>query len=286
MTEEQNIALAADAIYQADAMLITAGAGIGVDSGLPDFRGNEGFWKAYPPIAKLGYSFADMANPEWFGSKPNLAWAFYGHRLNLYRKTVPHNGFHILRALAEKKTAGYFVFTSNVDGQFQKAGYDSTHIEECHGSIHHFQCVEPCCNNIWSAAEVEINIDEEIFSAHEPLPTCTKCGGLARPNILMFGDWLWIENRTANQAKRLATWLNSLKNNGKQLVIIELGAGKMVPTVRLKSRQIAQKMSATLIRINPHDFATPNGGISLPYGALSGIQKIAEVLAAKTKKKS
>ena len=42
-------------VNEAEAVLITAGAGIGVDSGLPDFRGNEGFWKAYPPIAKLGH---------------------------------------------------------------------------------------------------------------------------------------------------------------------------------------------------------------------------------------
>ena len=46
-----------------DALIITAGAGMGVDSGLPDFRGTEGFWKAYPVIKDLGYSFSEMANP-------------------------------------------------------------------------------------------------------------------------------------------------------------------------------------------------------------------------------
>lgn len=47
----------------ADALLITAGAGMGVDSGLPDFRGNEGFWKAYPALGRAKKSFTDMANP-------------------------------------------------------------------------------------------------------------------------------------------------------------------------------------------------------------------------------
>ncbi len=83
-------------IKEAEVILITAGAGMGVDSGLPDFRGNEGFWKAYPIVAKLGYSFAQMANPAWFKTEPKLAWAFYGHRLNLYRETTPHNGFKML----------------------------------------------------------------------------------------------------------------------------------------------------------------------------------------------
>ncbi|NIU09105.1 MAG: NAD-dependent deacetylase, partial [Phycisphaerae bacterium] len=56
----------------------------------------------------------------------------------------PHDGFHKLLQIAEQKRGGYFVFTSNVDGQFQKAGYHEKQVEECHGSIHHFQCVTPC----------------------------------------------------------------------------------------------------------------------------------------------
>lgn len=57
---DEEIQRAAELISEADALLITAGAG--VDSGLPDFRGNEGFWNAYPPYRKLGRSFIEMAN--------------------------------------------------------------------------------------------------------------------------------------------------------------------------------------------------------------------------------
>src|ERR1700744_4508975 len=90
------IARAAGWIRNADALLITAGAGMGVDSGLPDFRGNEGLWRAYPAIARLGLRFEQLANPSWFNRDPHLAWGFYGHRLNLYRATIPHDGFSIL----------------------------------------------------------------------------------------------------------------------------------------------------------------------------------------------
>ena len=121
----ESIKEAATTIRDADALLITAGAGIGVDSGLPDFRGNEGFWKVYPPIAKLGISFVEMANPYWFQRDPQLAWGFYGHRLNLYRRTKPHAGFKLLLEIVNKKKHGYFIFTSNVDGQFQIAGFDN-----------------------------------------------------------------------------------------------------------------------------------------------------------------
>ena len=99
MSLENLVREAAEAITSADALIITAGAGMGVDSGLPDFRGKQGFWRAYPAIAKLGLSFAEMANPAWFSANPQLAWAFYGHRLKLYRQTMPHQGFHQLLEL-------------------------------------------------------------------------------------------------------------------------------------------------------------------------------------------
>ena len=85
---------AAALLMQADSLIITAGAGMGIDSGLPDFRGPGGFWGVYP-------------------------------------------------ALGERLPGGAFVFTSNVDGQFQQAGFDPQHLHECHGSLHHLQCLRP-----------------------------------------------------------------------------------------------------------------------------------------------
>jgi NAD-dependent SIR2 family protein deacetylase len=125
------IAQATKLISEADAILITAGAGMGVDSGLPDFRGDDGFWNAYPALAKSNVKFYDIASSSNFEHDPKLAWGFYGHRLNLYRNTKPHAGFRMLRELAANKKHGYFVFTSNVDGQFRKAGFDPRRICEC-----------------------------------------------------------------------------------------------------------------------------------------------------------
>src|SRR6476659_4965228 len=114
---------AAQAIRAADALSVSAGAGIGVDSGLPDFRGTQGFWRSYPAVAKLGLPFEEMAHPVWFQNDPHLAWAFYGHRLDLYRQTKPHRGFRQLLDIGPRMRHGCWVFTSNVDGQFQKAGF-------------------------------------------------------------------------------------------------------------------------------------------------------------------
>ncbi|NOX90293.1 MAG: NAD-dependent deacetylase [Calditrichaeota bacterium] len=272
MILQEKFRKAKQAIKNADAVLIAAGAGMGVDSGLPDFRGNHGFWKAYPVAQKLGLSFTDMANPYWFRNDPRLAWAFYGHRLNLYRKTEPHDGFYQLLKFARTLAGGYFVFTSNVDGHFQKAGYDERRIVECHGSIHHLQCVEPCTNEIRSADEVEIEIDAETFRAKPPLPECPYCGNLARPNILMFNDWSWISHRTDEQEERLNNWLAQINREGYRLVIIEMGAGTAVPTVRYTSERVAQFTDGVLIRINPREYSTPEGHIGLACRAKEGIE--------------
>jgi len=178
MDVKENLKRAALSLREADALLVTAGAGMGVDSGLPDFRGNEGFWKAYPPLAKLGVSFVEMANPFWFDRDPALAWGFYGHRLNLYRRTVPHAGFRRLLEVGQKKREGYFVFTSNVDGQFQIAGFDEDRIEECHGSIHHLQCSRPCSQDIWRPGRQPSTSTRRSSGPVNPFPGAPNAGPL------------------------------------------------------------------------------------------------------------
>ena len=85
-----SIALAPDQIQQlktlfskADSLIFSAGAGMGVDSGLPDFRGNQGMWKVYPELGRKNFDFTQIANPAAFRSQPHLAWGFYGHLLAL-----------------------------------------------------------------------------------------------------------------------------------------------------------------------------------------------------------
>ncbi len=263
-------------LQNADAVLITAGAGMGVDSGLPDFRGTEGFWRAYPAIRDLGYRFEEMANPRWFAKDPTLAWAFYGHRYMLYKETQPHAGFTKLLRFAQEKPGGYFVFTSNVDGQFQKAGYDEKRIVEVHGSIHHLQCSVPCSRTISPAKNLRFEIDPKRFRVTSPLPMCSDCGAVMRPNILMFGDWNWIANRTDAQSHALQRWLDDMEEKRYAIAVVEFGAGKAVPTVRIFGEQIARTYNARLIRVNPRDYDIPAGAVGLSMGAKEAIEKLLE----------
>jgi len=259
----EEIKKAAKEIKRAKYLLICAGAGMGVDSGLPDFRGDEGFWKAYPIAKKLGLNFQALANPRWFDINPRLAWAFYGHRLNLYRITAPHSGFEILLNMPHNK----FVFTSNVDGQFQKAGFDEKKIVEIHGSIHYLQCTVPCSDEIWENNE-NIEIDMEKFEALN-FPYCRECGKIARPNILMFGDFKFVDKRVDIQIARFEYWLSQIDGG---LVIVEIGAGKAVPTVRNMSEKIRALSGAKLIRINPRE--SEGADIEIKKGAKEALEGI------------
>ncbi len=262
---------AAEWIHEADGLLITAGAGMGVDSGLPDFRGAEGFWRAYPALARARLRFESIASPHTFESDPALAWGFYGHRLKLYRRTVPHEGFGILDRWAADKPLGAFVFTSNVDGQFQKAGFAHDQVVEVHGSIHVLQCLQPCSDSLWPAAGFEPQIDEEHCRLVSAPPTCPRCAAVARPNILMFGDAGWIPTRSDAQLARLKEWMAC----GANIVAIELGAGTAIPTVR----RFTERCGLRYVRINPTEPQTRGMfGVGLQGGAVDVLRRLASIL--------
>jgi NAD-dependent SIR2 family protein deacetylase len=266
MYNENNLKAAAKLILRADGLLLTAGAGMGVDSGLPDFRGDGGFYRAYPALGEAGIRFTDVANGLTFQSNPERAWGFYGHRLRLYRDTIPNEGYAIVKELPATMNAGAFVFTSNVDGQFQQAGFVNSRIVECHGSIHHLQCMKACTDHIWSADVFAPEVDMHTCRLTSPLPRC-----IARPNIFMFDDYAWIHTRTDAQKTKFASWLSTVK----QLVVIEIGAGSDISTVRRRG----EACDAPLIRINPRESAVSRlTDVGFEIGALDGLRLLREVI--------
>jgi NAD-dependent SIR2 family protein deacetylase len=265
---------AAAAIKTASALVITAGAGMGVDSGLPDFRGDHGFWNAYPMYKRLNLSFVQAANPTHFERDPAFGWGFYGHRTNLYRATTPHQGFHLLQKWIADFGLDYFVVTSNVDGQFQKAGFEEDSMLEVHGSIHHLQCLSPCSSAIWENRE-NVQVDPDTMRAAN-VPACIHCGGVARPNILMFGDYSWLPDRTRRQERLFDEFITD--HRGEKLVIVEMGAGTAIPTIRYMGERLGDREGALLVRINPREAQAPTGHVSIPTGALAGLAGIGEHL--------
>ncbi len=267
----EKLAQAAEWIRNARCMVVAAGAGMGIASGLPDFRGDNGFWHAYPALGHGGLRVDAVASPRAFAEQPATAAGFYGHRLQLYRATRPHAGFDVLHAWGQRMPQRCFVFTSNVDGHFQKAGFSSARVYECHGSIHRLQCTDNCNGAIWGTADLRPQVDEATCQWQGELPRCPHCGALARPNILMFDDWHWNGNRSHTQRALLDRWLDS----AQAPLVVEIGAGRAIATVRHFSQRMQQRGSR-LIRINLHEANIHNpDAIELALGAKEALAGIA-----------
>jgi NAD-dependent SIR2 family protein deacetylase len=120
----------------------------------------------------------------------------------------------------------------------------------------------------WSAQTFSPKVNEEQCRLISALPRCPTCGSIARPNILMFGDWDWNDGKAELQQMRLNAWLGGVS----KLVTIEIGAGKNIPTIR----NLGQRQDGWMIRINPqHYWLNPgNQGVSLAMGGLKALRLI------------
>ena len=271
----ESLIWAANIIEKADVLLIGAGAGMSVDSGVPDFRSKRGFWKTYPPAEKLGVNYADIASGPWFHQDPAMSWGFILHCKRLFEQHEPHEGYHILKRWADSKETSW-VYTSNVDRYFHRVGFQPERITEIHGSDLRLQCTVPCCRETWDVDWSTLDMDEDTLQLTTPPPRCPYCNELARPNVLMFCDQRWIGDATREQENRMTTWLNAQR--GKSVAVIELGAGTIVPNVRFQFERYARAYGTRLIRIN---LSEPQGnedtlGIALP--ALTSLRAMNQLL--------
>ncbi|WP_250482553.1 Sir2 family NAD-dependent protein deacetylase [Caballeronia sp. GACF5] len=259
LNRDHGIARAAQLIRTAEALVIAAGAGMSVDSGLPAFRGSGGLWTTLMPAGMSERQLGSLTQGDCLTKRPSQAWTFYGRAHDVCRHSVPHDGYQLIREWASTKRHGVFVYTSNVDGHFQAADFSEDRIVECHGTIHTLQCATPCSDRLWPA-------DASIDGLSEP-PSCPNCSGIARPNFLLFADDAWIPARTARQQARLRDWAGAIE----RAVVIEIGAGQAVPSIRL----FAETFGAPLIRINLDDEQVEHGtAIGLRGSALAVLKEI------------
>ena len=280
---------ASNVINNADAILIIAGAGMGIDSGLPDYRGPNGLWNTWHPAKELKLTYEKISTHEIFLDDPCLGWGFQTYLTKLYNDLDPHDGYYKLLDLATNKFKNnYFVITSNVDSQFLQSGFDEQRLYEVHGTKRLWQCIDKDCNKRSPPWKMDVNnfpkIDNKTLYAQHPLPKCIYCGKLARPNVSFFSDHYFNEKITQKQSKRLLNWIETTKT--KKLVIIEIGCGISEHSIRfrLKNDQFTMlsnewklpkcflsKDNTNLIRINP-DEDDDEDVIKISLGAKKGFK--------------
>ena len=244
----------------ADGVVILAGAGLGVDAGIPDFRGTTGLWTAEKD------NFMKFASADAFFERPLEAWNFYIMRLMKYSELEPHRGYYELKILLDSLGKDIYVVTSNVDGHFKRSGYDSNKIYEIHGNLEHMQCSNRCTRTTWPMLNFTDALTED-----RQMPTCEECGSYLRPQVMMFNDPWFVMDLVEDQSQQCMQWYADKKN----VVGIEIGAGLAVPSIRWHGQERTQ----TLIRINPHEYQVNRPqDIAISATAIEGIDMMKQIL--------
>jgi NAD-dependent SIR2 family protein deacetylase len=252
------------AIDNCDAILIVAGAGMSVDSGIFTYRGRNGIWGKSIKVGNQNYRYTEISSLETWKNNPELAWGFKANFYKMMKNNNPHEGYYtLLEYIKNKKNNNYFVCTSNIDNYFERAGFDKDKIYEAHGNMVRYQCMDKKCTSIhglFTDKEIQLPpFDEETFIAHN-LPKCPNCPNILRPNVSMFGDYNYYEKPYDYIKKRMLNWLNELNEKNKKLVILEIGCGINPHSIRMcdnipmsKEYKLPKVKKCVYIRLNPED---------------------------------
>jgi len=261
----------------ADAVVIVAGAGMSRDSGLPDFRGRDG-WYSMGEEGNDRKIAMDQVCYQSGSEHFDVSWQLARAMLRAFRSCEPHAGYAKLQEAFGGN--GCFVLTSNIDGYFAEAGFDKKRLFETHGSAHRLQCASykrdetEACAGAWPLPDA----DAEALLEAEAVPRCRTCHGVARPNVSHVTD----EDEdvdasvTGPQRSRLLRWLKRHWRLDRKLVVLEVGTGISPHSLRFDSELLAARHGSKLIRIDPGEADVPDSKrcVGLKMGALEALTRL------------
>ncbi|EFJ23112.1 hypothetical protein SELMODRAFT_271141 [Selaginella moellendorffii] len=199
MELDEALRKAADLIVNASSVVAFTGAGISVESGIPDFRSSGGLWSKYDPEVYCNYSV--------FKQKPELFWKMAVDMQSTMAEAQPNPAHY---ALAELESMGYLkhVITQNVDNLHQRAG--SNKVRELHGNGSTASCM--ACRS-----KVPISEAMDQLNSGKSVPVCSRCGGVLRMDAILFGEPL--QSSVMEGSLRLAMFAEVMLVIGTSLVV-------------------------------------------------------------------
>jgi NAD-dependent deacetylase len=221
-------------------VLWLTGAGVSAESGIPTFRGKEGYWR----IGSRNYHPQELVTWSAFQEMPDDIWSWYLYRRGVCRAASP-NPAHRALVRAEQRTGdGFLLVTQNVDGLHLRAGNSDERTYQIHGNIDFMRCSRECL-------VAPIPIPEEIDVVWEKgralsdrereLLRCPSCGARGRPHVLWFDE-------TYDEANfRFQSSIEAARNASIVVVIGTTGATSLPMHVGM----IASQRGVPLVVVNP-----------------------------------
>ncbi len=218
-------------LAEAESMCVLTGAGLSAESGVPTFRGEEGIWKKFKP--------EEFANFDAFIRNPELVWEWYSYRKKVMNAVEPNPGHYALAEMQDL-VPDFTHVTQNVDNLHARAGCKG--VLELHGNITRSYCID--CRTDASESS------QRVF---EKVPRCESCGGLLRPDVVWFGEFLpaAVFEQGAEAARRCDMFLcvgtSGVVYPAASLPLMAREAGAYVVEINPEVTDLSPRVSETLL---------------------------------------
>jgi NAD-dependent deacetylase len=221
-------------------ILVLTGAGISAESGIPTFRGKEGYWV----VGSRNYEPQEMATWAMFCRAPEEVWRWYLFRFGVYRDARPNDGHRALVDLEHALGDRFLLVTQNIDGLHRKAGSSPGRTYCIHGDSAWVRCAQECTTELFPMPDLVVptrdalppRVDRQALS-------CPRCGGWLRPHVLWF-DECYDEKNYRMESTLRATAQASL------LLVVGTSGATNLP---MQMGQIAFRRGAALVDVDPDE---------------------------------
>jgi len=254
-------------------VVVLTGAGVSAESGIPTFRGREGYWT----VGSTNYAPQQMATFQMFSLHPEAVWQWYLYRRTLCNRAAPNAGHHALVALERELGDRFLLVTQNVDGLHIRAGNTPERTYRIHGDINTMRCARGCTGRTFPvpASIPEKERDSELSDADRAALVCPECGGRARPHVLWFDECYDEANyrfESSIEAARRASLVITAGTSGATNLPMQIGG-------------LAAQRGIPIIDVNPDPnpfsrLAEATGGFFCPGTSGDILPRIADTLRA------
>ncbi len=236
--EERLSRILEDVRVRGGKVVALTGAGISAESGIPTFRGAEGYWV----VGSRNYMPQEMATLEMFERAPDEVWRWYLYRFGVCRDARPNAGHGALVALESALGDRFTLVTQNIDGLHRRAG--SQRVLCIHGDAAYVRCADGCGLGVVDLpAGLVPRGDGPLEDAERAALRCPRCGGWLRPHVLWFDEYYDEENYRMDSALRAATAADLL------LVVGTSGATNLP----MQIGQLAFRRGTAMVDVNPEE---------------------------------
>ena len=281
-----NLKESKEIIRNCDALLVIAGAGMSVDSGIFTYRGSNGIWNKSIRIGNEDYRYDEISSLKMWKEYPELAWGFKANFYQMMKDGDPHEGYYtLLNYVKNRLNNNYFICTSNIDNYFERVGFEKDKIYEVHGTMKLLQCMDKKCSLRNGPIEMEDKLmpkfNKDTFISTS-MPKCPYCPNILRPNVSMFGDHDFYGKPYEFARKKMENWINENEKKDNKLVILEIGCGINPHSLRMKDGKMLSgewklpkiKNLIKTIRLNPDDEQEEDNCIHIKLGAKKGLSQL------------